>query len=65
MKQHKLITISNRGYIYKNIYPAFNSNNIYWQSYDGFQLSFVVHSADPKAKIKHIIDCARHLNETP
>jgi len=62
MKQHRLIIISNRGYVYRNVYPSFNMRDVYWQSsYD--QLCFIVNGADPKAKIKHIIDCAKNLNE--
>ena len=62
MKQHQLIVISNRGYVYKNVYPSFSVRDVYWQSsYD--QLSFVVNGADPKSKIKHIIDCSKHFNE--
>lgn len=63
MIQHNLLIISNRGYIYKNIYPSYHIEDMIWQTQE-FQCSYVVNCADPKAKIKHIIDCAKYLYET-
>lgn len=63
MKQHRLVLLNTRGIAFASLWNPYGTYQ-YGSFSDGYSFtpSYVVNGANPQAKIKHIMACAKLLD---